>query len=262
MKRYWAAILLVCVLAGLILYRAIPDSSVESSATDIGEIQLQSSALASQKESTNVGSSIQESQTSTAFASEVLTPKPVETPTPSTTDTQPYIPEPPTVPSATQPATTKPALATTSPTVHTHNYTKEYVSPFGGGQAYYVYTCSCGDKYQENYSCGVEGHICMNETYHKSLVKFINDGCTHCGSSECPCLLAMNDYGFTWPDYSQCPNYDEQKDPALYCQECGLIGAGPAKSGQECCRRTNKDVTCSWCQNPITAGKCHRCTKP
>lgn len=112
------------------------------------------------------------------------------------------------------------------------------------------------------YDCGVEGHICFGEEAHNNLMKYIEAGCTHCGSSDCPCLLSISIYGSTWPDYTQCPQYDERNDPTVYCQDCCLILSGPAESGQECCRRTNRTVTCSWCQNTITAGECHRCTKP
>ena len=259
MKRYWIAILLVCVLAGLILCRAIPDSSIEPFATDIGEIQLQSSALASQQESSNVGSSIQESQTTTFFTSKAPATKPVET----TPATKPATTKPPT----TKPPATKPSTSTTTPTGttdpnHTHKYTKEYVEGWAGGAAHYVYTCACGHSYQETYSCGVKGHICKSKSYHESLMEYIAEGCTHCGSSECPCLLAINASGYTWPDYTPCPHYDVHKDPSVYCQTCGLVSSGNADSGEKCCRKANKDITCSWCGKEMFAGECHQCTKP
>ena len=175
MKRYWIAILLVCVLAGLILCRAIPDSSIEPFATDIGEIQLQSSALASQQESSNVGPSIQESQTTTAFTLEASATTPATKPT----TTKPAT----TKPTETKPPATKPATSTTTPTGttdpnHTHKYTKEYAEGWAGGAAHYVYSCACGHSYQEAYSCGTKGHICKSKSYHESLRDYIAEGCT------------------------------------------------------------------------------------
>lgn len=112
------------------------------------------------------------------------------------------------------------------------------------------------------YACGVEGHICKNEAYHSALMAYINDGCPHCGSSDCPCLLSIDIDGCTWPNYSQCPQYDKHKDPTLYCQDCGLIWANHAQSGQEGCIHANRDTKCPWCKEAIAAGECHHCTKP
>lgn len=189
---------------------------------------------------------------------------PSSEPPATTPSTKPTTTKPATSTPATTAPTTKPTTSTTKPVDpnHTHDYTKEYAEGWAGGAAHYVYTCSCGHSYQEAYSCGTEGHICKSEAYHNSLMEYITEGCTHCGSSECPCLLTINASGYTWPDYTQCPQYDVHNDPSVYCQTCGLVRSGNAESGEKCCSKANKDITCTWCGKEMFAGECHQCTKP
>lgn len=112
----------------------------------------------------------------------------------------------------------------------------------------------------EDYDCGFEGHACMGENAHNSLMEMIAEGCRYCGKNDCPSFFALNSTLFTEYDEHACPEYDKHKDPTVYCQTCGLPNYG--ESGDVICHRYVVDTNCTDCGEPVKAMECHECTVP
>ena len=112
----------------------------------------------------------------------------------------------------------------------------------------------------DSYSCGWTRHNCCNEAHHNWLLAH---ECDTCGKLDCPSKYLLDpDDLYTQPDGTQCPEYDEKKDPSKWCQDCGLKKSGNAEPEEECCRTASKVKVCSWCGEWRNANECHRCIKP
>lgn len=113
-----------------------------------------------------------------------------------------------------------------------------------------------------DYSCGMEGHSCGAQDYHDYLVEMMMRGCKYCGKSDCASFFGLDERLFTRYDEKLCPQYTEEKDPSLYCQDCGYKRLGKCNSGEMGCCRTSADVPCPYCKVTIHPGECHHCIKP
>jgi len=115
-------------------------------------------------------------------------------------------------------------------------------------------------KYK-GYSCGFERHTCRTESEHETLLEEMERGCDYCGKSDCDSFFVVDQHDlFTYVDFSKCPEYDEHKDPALYCQVCGLPLGGA--SGDVVCNKFKCDATCDYCGKELKAYECHKCIIP
>lgn len=90
-----------------------------------------------------------------------------------------------TVPEQTQPMTTAPVVETTVPeTVHQHSYEQEKVEATCTEDGYAVYTCACGDSYQDD-RVEAKGHEYKSKTVEPTETKkgYTKHTCVHCGDS-------------------------------------------------------------------------------
>lgn len=115
-------------------------------------------------------------------------------------------------------------------------------------------------KYK-GYFCGVERHTCRTESEHETLLEEMERGCEYCGKSDCDSFFVVDPQTlFTKIDCTKCPEYDEHKNPALYCQACGLPLGGA--SGDVVCNKFKCDATCDYCGKELKAYECHECIIP
>ena len=111
------------------------------------------------------------------------------------------------------------------------------------------------------YSCGFEKHTCFSQDNHEDFMMRLADGCTICGSSECPSFFTVDPQTlFIHMDITACPMYDIHNDPQFYCQTCGLPTTG--KSGDKICLTCIAPTHCPYCKADMEVGKCHHCTQP
>lgn len=85
----------------------------------------------------------------------------------------------------TQPEMTAPMTETTIPeTAHQHSYVPEKVEATCTEDGYTVYTCACGDNYQEGHIKAL-GHDYKHETVEPTETKqgYTKHTCVHCGQS-------------------------------------------------------------------------------
>ena len=106
------------------------------------------------------------------------------------------------------------------------------------------------------YSCGTDGHHCDGPETHAYIMNLALKGCSRCGSHNCPSFYAVDEWGNTCYDPSQCPKYDVHEDPVHYCQECGkACGDGT----NDTCVQFVSACHCPNCGEPVDRRTCHSC---
>lgn len=114
----------------------------------------------------------------------------------------------------------------------------------------------------EYYSCGMEGHHCLDAIEHQVLMEHIEAGCGICGKHDCASMYGRNNWGGMQYNKELCPEYDEHNDPTKWCPYCGLPKWGTAKVGEEYCSRGwRNDYECDDCGQMVYVNKCHHCIK-
>ena len=106
------------------------------------------------------------------------------------------------------------------------------------------------------YSCGTAGHHCDGPETHAYIMNLELKGCSHCGSHNCPSFYAVDEWGNTCYDPSQCPKYDVHEDPVHYCQECGKA-CGDGRNGT--CVQFVSACHCPNCGEHVDSRDCHTC---
>lgn len=106
------------------------------------------------------------------------------------------------------------------------------------------------------YSCGTDGHHCDGPETHAYIMNLELKGCSHCGSHNCPSFYAVDEWGNTCYDPSQCPKYDVHEDPVHYCQECGKA-CGDGRNGT--CVQFVSACHCPNCGEHVDSRDCHTC---
>ena len=106
------------------------------------------------------------------------------------------------------------------------------------------------------YSCGTDGHHCDGPETHAYIMNLALKGCSRCGSHNCPSFYAVDEWGNTCYDPSQCPKYDIHEDPVHYCQECGKA-CGDGRNGT--CIQFVSACHCPNCGEPVDRRTCHSC---
>lgn len=106
------------------------------------------------------------------------------------------------------------------------------------------------------YSCGTDGHHCDGPETHAYIMNLELKGCSHCGSHNCPSFYAVDEWGNTCYDPSQCPQYDVHNDPVHYCQKCGKA-CGDGRNGT--CVQFVSACHCPNCGEPVDRRTCHSC---
>ena len=106
------------------------------------------------------------------------------------------------------------------------------------------------------YSCGTDGHHCDGPETHAYIMNLELKGCSHCGSNNCPSFYAVDEWGNTCYDPSQCPQYDVHNDPVHYCQKCGKA-CGDGTNGT--CVQFVSVCHCPNCGEPVDRRTCHSC---
>ena len=106
------------------------------------------------------------------------------------------------------------------------------------------------------YSCGAAGHHCDGPETHAYIMNLELKGCSHCGSHNCPSFYAVDEWGNTCYDPSQCPQYDVHNDPVHYCQKCGKA-CGDGSNGT--CVQFVSVCHCPNCGKHVDRRTCHSC---
>jgi hypothetical protein len=106
------------------------------------------------------------------------------------------------------------------------------------------------------YDCDTEGHHCDGPETHAYILNLELKGCKYCGSHSCPSFYAVDEWGNTCYDPSQCPKYDVHEDPVHYCQECGKA-CGDGSNGT--CVQFVSACHCPNCGEPVDRRTCHSC---
>lgn len=106
------------------------------------------------------------------------------------------------------------------------------------------------------YSCGTDGHHCDGPETHAYIMNLALKGCSRCGSHNCPSFYAVDEWGNTCYDPSQCPKYDVHEDPVHYCQKCGKA-CGDGTNGT--CVQFVSACHCPNCGEPVDRRTCHTC---
>ena len=106
------------------------------------------------------------------------------------------------------------------------------------------------------YSCGTDGHHCDGPETHAYIMNLELKGCSRCGSHNCPSFYAVDEWGNTCYDPSQCPQYDIHNDPVHYCQKCGKA-CGDGRNGT--CVQFVSACDCPNCGEPVDRRTCHSC---
>ena len=106
------------------------------------------------------------------------------------------------------------------------------------------------------YSCGTAGHHCDGPETHAYIMNLELKGCSHCGSNNCPSFYAVDEWGNTCYDPSQCPQYDVHNDPVHYCQKCGKA-CGDGSNGT--CVQFVSACHCPICGEHVDRRTCHTC---
>ncbi len=82
--------------------------------------------------------------------------------------------------------------------------------------------------------------------------------CSYCGSSECESFFGVDEWGQQDLDVTLCPQYDELKDPTIYCQTCGKkTGTGE----NDTCVQYVEDMQCFICDEEVESFQCHTCSE-
>lgn len=107
------------------------------------------------------------------------------------------------------------------------------------------------------YSCGVEGHRCINAAEHNERTNFI---CSYCGQKECKGWFIRDDL---LQGYNEqlCDEYSVYKDPFVYCQRCGKHSYSVEFSLTETCNWQINDGNCYFCGEWVQGHTCHYCKK-
>lgn len=113
-----------------------------------------------------------------------------------------------------------------------------------------------GGYQNEPYSCGVEGHHCNAPETHAFILNLELEGCSFCGSHNCPSFYGTDEWGNGGLFPKLCPKYDIKKDPAYYCQSCGKK-CWDGTNGT-CVQFVNSD-NCPNCGEWVEAWTCHTC---
>lgn len=106
------------------------------------------------------------------------------------------------------------------------------------------------------YSCGTDGHHCDGPETHAYIMNLALKGCSRCGSHNCPSFYAVDEWGNTCYDPSQCPKYDVHEDPVHYCQKCGKA-CGDGSNGT--CVQFVSACHCPICGEHVDRRTCHTC---
>ena len=106
------------------------------------------------------------------------------------------------------------------------------------------------------YDCGTESHHCDGPETHAYILNLELKGCPLCGKHNCRSFYAVDEWGNTCYDPSQCPKYDVHNDPVHYCQKCGKA-CGDGTNGT-CVQYVNA-CDCPNCGEHVDSRTCHTC---
>ena len=113
-----------------------------------------------------------------------------------------------------------------------------------------------GDAPIAPYDCGTPGHRCDGPETHAYILNLELKGCPYCGEHGCKSFYAVDDWGNTCYDPSDCPKYDIHNDPVFYCQNCGRK-CGDGANGT--CVQFVNACSCPNCGEWVEAWTCHTC---
>lgn len=113
-----------------------------------------------------------------------------------------------------------------------------------------------GGEQPKPYSCGVDGHHCNAPETHAFVLNLELEGCSFCGSHNCPSFYGTDEWGNGGLFPKLCPKYDIHKDPVYYCQECGKK-CWDGTNGT-CVQFVNSD-NCPKCGEWVEGWTCHTC---
>ena len=106
----------------------------------------------------------------------------------------------------------------------------------------------------DKYSCGVKNHHCSSEADHQFICSLEQKGCPICGSHSCPSFYAVDEWGNSCYDMTECPEYSSHNNHTDYCEHCGKpIGLGDNGT----CVRFTVDTVCPICGETVKAKTCH-----
>lgn len=110
----------------------------------------------------------------------------------------------------------------------------------------------------EGYTCTEHDDHCRDQYDHDRLMRNLATPCPYCGQLNCPSYLHVDPRDLYF-ETVKCEQYNELKDPMVYCQTCGKPLPYMGCDWTQVCCAYLADVVCPHCGVWTEARACHTC---